>query len=850
MGDIDSAKVTNSAIANDTTVPPTSASSSSLNSPETNASINDDNSTSSTNPNTADTVTTTTTASTTSATMPEADKATQNITATLEKEVPPSSAVTIDTKEPSIDLSALGLRRSARVRKPRTDLALDEAASLIVQDSVRKPKAKPKAKAKPKKKVTKVKAKNGETTKTDATKKKNNTTIKSKGKGKIEKKSTKNQKLAATTAGHPEATTTAGKIATPINKVKKAPPPPIHEPDLNPADWSSNVPLLSNDIKSQQSIISRLKNPNMKLVPYAGDVIKIMSFINKFNRFLTSDLQNLSFQDFEIGLNLYPELVPSITPKQQQQQTQLQLQQGRVLLYQDYIPIKEVVAAQDKMNLLFYSLVNLLFTSKQNSEFEPMTMEEFLQSSSSSKKSLLNQLRSNSYDWGYPREWRTNNKSSSSYNPDKEKKPISALFPMEDQGPFVDPKEPIILTKNIYQWDKNDPLPIELNPLQSIELEKTGLLALLPKDRIILLRTLINWCIANSNLIHGEIQHLTHFKKDPAFSVQTQHVPRYLVEGMDTCFVKYGRLCALVEKRFDIRRQKKHFKKLIKQRKNEDFANKLNILNEIKEYRKSHPELQNKDINIELYDKWNKLFETETNDDPIRSPFDDELYKLRSHEFFIGRVPHMGDFYLPRLQTYCETESINTYTDLLTLKKLMESFKSGEFNTFQLFENYGQLMSSQFKIFYHDSPSLIRDTMKGVDTMGKPYWYEMCHDCNSLKEFIELLSYKIELPKEDDNKMEATPDLDQGTDDSTINKHPLPKDPRYNTARNKLRMLRDYLSDMYYILVEFEKLKTEYAGMNPGKRQLRRMQRNPVNYNTEYDSDIDMDEDETGGIVN
>lgn len=696
-----------------------------------------------------------------------------------------------------------GLRRSTRVHKPRTDISFEEDEIFA-----------PKKHKKKKKKVTKK--------------------VKGDGKKTVSHKSVNNHSTLKITLSKKPAKLLVKHAATPT--------PSLQEPILNPGDWTSNVPLLSSDFKTHQSVVSRLKSPNMKSVPYAGDVIKSMTFVNKFNRYFAAELQNLSFQDYEIGLDLYPEPVVGKVPKQQQQQVEMTKQ--RKLLYQDYIPVKEVIGYQDKMNLLFLSLLNLIFTQvKKDEEFEPITLNEINSSSKKAFAPLMTLLRERCRSWGYPREWR-----SPCLVPDVSK-PISSLFPVNDNGPPVDPNNPEILTRNIYTWFQSSPVPLEDDPIQNPDLDRMGILALNPADRIVLLRALTDWCSGYSTLIHNEIYHLSHFKKDQAFGVHTQHVPRYFVEGAEPTFKKFVKLTSLVQARFEIRSKKKHFRKLLKEGKNNDFGKKLEILKEIKDALKNVPKEEKEKTIISLYDKWAQVFEGELNDNPLNNPFDDELYKLRSQEFFIGRVPHMGDFYLPRLQTYCETQSINTFTDLRTLKELLQKFSTHEYNTYTLFENYGQLMSAQFKLFYHDSPSLIRDTARGVNTVGKVYWYEMCHDSKSLKEFLEVLDYKIALPKEkEDNEGEQQDESainEEKSETSLVNKHPLPKDARYNTARNKLKMLHEYLSELYYILVEFEQLKVQYADMNPGKRQLRRMQTRT--YTTEYDSEGDVDADSFDG---
>ena len=111
------------------------------------------------------------------------------------------------------------------------------------------------------------------------------------------------------------------------------------------------------------------------------------------------------------------------------------------------------------------------------------------------------------------------------------------------------------------------------------------------------------------------------------------------------------------------------------------------------------------------------------------------------------------------------------------------------------------------------------------------------------------MDYKIAKPqdeKKEGNEKEKETSNDEAqtleqrpavTTDSnpSINTNPLPKDAKYNTARKKLQILKEFLSDYYFILRQLEQVKVQFADMKPGKRQLRRIQRETVNYNTEYD---------------
>lgn len=640
--------------------------------------------------------------------------------------------------------------------------------------------------------------------------------------------------------------------------------PELLEPSVAENNWTPNMPLLSSDFRTHHSVLSRLKNPNMKPIPYAGDVCKLMGFITKFHLFFDSELLNLSFQDFEIGLDLYPGSQTGTASGMRAPDSH------RTLFYQDFVPVKNVVTAQDKMNLLFMTLLKLTFSTSKSTEIQtkhqPQATMHQLKTSKKVFTTLVRQLREHARSWGYPREWRNNAVSE-----EELVKPQSRLFEQDENGSPVDPKNPEILTTNIYTWYHHEAVPLEQDPLQNPELEKKGILALEPGDRIICLRVLTDWCGAQSPKIRTETYHLSHFKRDPAFGVQTYHAPRYLVEGPDMTYAQFNKLCSVIQSRYEIRSRKKHVKKALRNNRRPDLALKLNILKDIKGRLQEVPKEERDDTNISLYKKWSKLFDGEILDNPLSDPFEDELYKLRQQEFFIGRVPHIGDFFLPRLQAYPSSPLISTFLDLRNLEALFQDYANGSIDAFTLFENHGQTMSCQFKVLYRDTPTMLKDVAAGKYS-GNNYWYEMCHDCKTLEEFLEFLDYKIapgdpspdkstgqvqskesqgeNMPNEtsvteSEKPKEASEKKVRGmTSTSTINKHPLPKEARFNLARKKLKYLKDYLSGMLPVLRVFEQLKEQYGFQTPGKRPLRRSQRRGVNYENGAGGDTEDFDDE------
>lgn len=609
----------------------------------------------------------------------------------------------------------------------------------------------------------------------------------------------------------------AGKTAA---KPIGIPTPEPQEPQLNTQNWSPNMPLSFDDFKNQHGVVSRFKSPNLKVVPYAKDLMRIMTFINKFNMFLPTDLWNLSVQDFEVGLDLYPDHEEALT------------------LYQDYLLRKDIVRCQDRMNLFFLTLMKLALNNNST------TTVSSLNSSSKPFAKFTAQLRLQAKSWGYPPEWR--NQTTSAFL-----EPQDKIFPEDDIEP-VDPTNPEILTPNIYIWHQHQ--PAESDPLANSDLDKFGILALEPADRIICLRILTQWCITNSNKIHGEIFRLSHFKKDPPFGVQTTHAPRVAVEGQVTTKQRFMNLCELMRTKLEIKRNKKYIKKQLENGKREDLSTKLKILDEIKSTGHSLEESIEKD-----YYKWCQLFQGEIPDHPYDSPFKDDIYKLRCQEFLVGRVPHVGDFYIPRLFTYQDTSEDDTeawipstYSSPHRLIQLFQDFSQGKVDAFQLFSKNVKRMSLQFKLFYHDTPSMISDFASNSTIDGKNYWYELCDDSKSLQEFINLLDYKLGAIHDEEEVQESATDeegskaekvqkvvQDENFKQSTINKKPFPKESRFNASRQKLQVLKDYLNCLYFVLKKYEEVREQYGDINTGDRTLRRSQRNKVNYVDGLQSDGD-----------
>lgn len=155
----------------------------------------------------------------------------------------------------------------------------------------------------------------------------------------------------------------------------------INEKDLYTKNWCSATPIRNQSHNLEENKDIKLNevwkeefSHFLKPLPYAGKIIKTMSFINKFKKFLNSnELLTLSFQDFENGLNL------NESTKE----------------------ISHIKHCQDKMNYLFYSLLRLLF----DNNIKAATFNHFMSLGHPFSR-YITMLRRNCFEWGIVKEWR------------------------------------------------------------------------------------------------------------------------------------------------------------------------------------------------------------------------------------------------------------------------------------------------------------------------------------------------------------------------------------------------------------------------------------------------------------
>lgn len=706
----------------------------------------------------------------------------------LESDVTEVSAVQIDKKSPvakkkgsgqmtfddfksvkvvSSKASDSSLRRSTRIRvstlKKKEDEIINEQKRVheLEEEESKKKKMGPKTK-KQKTKKPKVKIKVKMTLKDDDNEKAGNP-----GCRKILMSSTTPMAIKSKPAKNPKTSSAKTDVKKPVVKPRsqisrdllnlKATLSRINDKDLYTKNWCAAIPLpsrLSDEDQSNNADIPQIEKPNLNdilkqessdlLIPllYAGKIIRIMSFLNKFHTFFnTTELLTLSFQDFENGLNIKEST-------------------------EDISIIKN---CQDKMNYLYYSLLRLLFDNQQKTA----TFEHFLELRHPYSR-YIPLLRKSCFEWGIVKEWRN----------------------LEEGGFFT------------------------------TGIEKVGLFALKPMDRLIILDSLVLYCLSQSSAIHDVIQEINHDKRDLALVDESYYVTRYFLKGSQNTINSFESLCEQVQFHLERKRVNMIKKKRVMK---EEFKDQCKVLRECKEIiRNISPNEDKSKMIISLYDKWLVLFEGIILDNPLNDPYNDDLYTLRLLDFFVGRISEIGDFYLPQLHVFQQgNNDFALFKDLISLLKLFEKFDKGEIDSISLFEEFHGTVSNQFKVFFHDRRNIasqlsFKDTYDNTDGV---YWYEICNDTKSLQTFIGKLDELIS---------------DEGPDNKLST---ILKGADMEKTKEEISNLKNYFNKIIRILKEIENSIELSKTMSPSRGRLRSSSKRVVPAVVRETSDIYYSDD-------
>ncbi|ODV72706.1 uncharacterized protein CYBJADRAFT_168251 [Cyberlindnera jadinii NRRL Y-1542] len=379
---------------------------------------------------------------------------------------------------------------------------------------------------------------------------------------------------------------------------------------------------------------------------YAKDIITILSFINKFKKFFK--FANLGPQDIEEGLNLPPSLPYSLSNVNQKTVESPTSNSKDEISY--------------SMNQLFFKLLYLVLNKKKA-----------VNASNVSK--ILAELKENCLMFGLPSEWRDDEGVFTEVMVD------DSLKDDENEEP-LDPEHPEALDTMQYHFGLTKPL--EFTPLDEENFETDGLMALQPLDRLILLRSLVQWCTSYSDSIRSEISKQLA-RQDSSGDKETYYIPRYIKQG----------------------------------EKGIEDAN-ANL--------KLHPRKKIKKTN----DDENTL---DPYTDASANPLDHHM-SFRIMDFYAGDGGLSGRYFLCRS---CDPET-GGLASLDDMKKVINSQAS-------VTDMLGLPQPSRFKLYVQDVTSMIKSVTNEVNVRDQTQtvdpWYEVASNVSELRQFINFLESKL-----------------------------------------------------------------------------------------------------------
>lgn len=230
----------------------------------------------------------------------------------------------------------------------------------------------------------------------------------------------------------------------------------------------------------------------VKPTPFAKDILYILSFFNKF-RHLFRELPNLSPQDFEIGLKLNSNIkYPIKNVNQKVNKTPL-------------FSANDGDGISEFMESLYLRLLTLCLNKKRDLDKKQLI-----------KASL--ELKNSVYVFGVPKEWRNDT------NLFKKKK-----LNKEPNEEIIDLSNDELLEPELIKYGESI---IENLPINSEDFEMDGLSGLSPKDRLILLKSLVQWTLSESNLVKKEILGITDTYSYT--EKETYYCSRYIKDGANS----------------------------------------------------------------------------------------------------------------------------------------------------------------------------------------------------------------------------------------------------------------------------------------------------------------------------
>ncbi|RCK54504.1 ISWI one complex protein 3 [Candida viswanathii] len=207
--------------------------------------------------------------------------------------------------------------------------------------------------------------------------------------------------------------------------------------------------------------------------PYASDIVFIISFLIKFKDVIPVDFIGPGTIEYGLSLPILDDTFDEAPAKYTQRKPRKD--------DEEYDP--QFISPE--MHSLFLKLLGLVLNRKKQVTSHTKAIQE---------------LKTQSVSLGLPTEWKTLKPAPESVDDEVPQSP-------------VDPTHPDILLDKLPQ---NHTWLITFNPFYTTEFETKGLAGLEnPIDRLVMLRTLVHWALANSDII----------KKELTLNVQQQDIP-------------------------------------------------------------------------------------------------------------------------------------------------------------------------------------------------------------------------------------------------------------------------------------------------------------------------------------
>lgn len=386
------------------------------------------------------------------------------------------------------------------------------------------------------------------------------------------------------------------------------------------------------------------------IAPHAQDIMRLISFLNKYKDVVFGkEIYYIGPKDFEIGLSLT-------------RYTQTNHED-------EFVNFKDIGNEQydpnfisPLMTLLFCKLLKLVLNKKKDI-------------STKSQAGAISELKSLVSVLGLPKEW---------INSDD----ITQIPLLEGKkGSEEDDQTGVFSEKIIY----NEPI-ILYNPFKDPEFEKHGLKGLDPDDRLIMLRTLMEWSLTLSETLKLYMAENTQYQ-DIDGERSTYYVARSVLKGF------------------------KH---------TEDVANEA----EAKLAKRSNNKKEEDSIELKYVD-------------PTSDPLAHAL-RWRTDEMFIGDGGfNIGRFYLCRMAD-------GTGGGLTSLKRMQSVFTNFRElrdipSSFKLYvEDVHQMLVEDLFKFGVEFDESGNEVMRGKVASGCN-WYEVASNADEINKFIEHLTLKLEL---------------------------------------------------------------------------------------------------------